>query len=217
MPGLPPAATSVPVRPSSATRMVLHWHCRGHRASVRAIDVQAWYWMRPVSRRTARTRRSQASVLGMLGKTGNCQIGVSVHAVGHNGTVPLGWALYLPEEWCEDSERRLKAKIPDVVVIDTSRSLRSSLWNAPLAGNRQRADPRRLRVWAEHRAAQTPRRAELQYCCRYRRTPACALVPARGPVIAMPGRPACDRAALGPRAREYRRADRATRTDTSRR
>ena len=27
---------------------------------------------------------------GTLGKTGNCQIGVSVHAVGVRGTVPLG-------------------------------------------------------------------------------------------------------------------------------
>src|ERR1039458_4378570 len=41
---------------------------------------------------------------GTLGKIGNCQIGVSVHAVGAKGTVPLGWALYLPEDWCGDSE-----------------------------------------------------------------------------------------------------------------
>src|SRR5450755_971351 len=49
---------------------------------------------------------------GTLGKIGNCQIGVSVHAVGSQGTVPLGWALYLPEDWCDDPERRKKAKIP---------------------------------------------------------------------------------------------------------
>ena len=30
---------------------------------------------------------------GTLGKTANCQIGVSVHALGARGTVPLGWAL----------------------------------------------------------------------------------------------------------------------------
>src|SRR5437762_5033432 len=60
---------------------------------------------------------------GTLGKTGNCQIGVSVHAVGRKGTVPLGWALYLPEEWCEDSERRRKAKIPDEVVFKTKPEL----------------------------------------------------------------------------------------------
>ena len=35
---------------------------------------------------------------GTLGKIGNCQIGVSLHAVGESGTVPLGWALYLPQD-----------------------------------------------------------------------------------------------------------------------
>jgi SRSO17 transposase len=58
---------------------------------------------------------------GTLGKTGNCQIGVSLHAVGGKGTVPLGWALYLPEEWCEDQKRR--AKIPEDVVFRTKPQL----------------------------------------------------------------------------------------------
>jgi SRSO17 transposase len=52
---------------------------------------------------------------GTLGKIGNCQIAVSVHAVGERGTLPLDWALYLPEEWCQDGERRRKAKIPEDV------------------------------------------------------------------------------------------------------
>jgi SRSO17 transposase len=60
---------------------------------------------------------------GTLGKTGNCQIGVSLHAVGGKGTVPLGWALYLPEEWCEDQKRRAKAKIPEDVVFRTKPQL----------------------------------------------------------------------------------------------
>jgi SRSO17 transposase len=74
---------------------------------------------------------------GTLGKTGNCQIGVSVHAVGRRGTVPLGWALFLPEDWCEDSERRRKAKIPAEVVFKTKSELgvelveRASGWDVP--------------------------------------------------------------------------------------
>jgi SRSO17 transposase len=60
---------------------------------------------------------------GTLGKTGNCQIGVSVHAVGRLGTVPLGWALYLPEDWCEDAERRRRTKIPEEVVFKTKSEL----------------------------------------------------------------------------------------------
>ena len=81
---------------------------------------------------------------GTLGKTGNCQIGVSVHAVGAKGTVPLGWALYLPEEWCKDPERRKKAKIPQDVVFKTKPQLaveltvRAAGWkvkHAPVLGD----------------------------------------------------------------------------------
>ena len=35
---------------------------------------------------------------GTLGKTGNCQVTVSLHAVGERGTLPLGFSLYLPQE-----------------------------------------------------------------------------------------------------------------------
>jgi SRSO17 transposase len=81
---------------------------------------------------------------GTLGKTGNCQIGVSLHAVGAKGTVPLGWALYLPEEWCSDQERRRKAKIPEDVAFETKPQLgvdlaiRASGWEvgkAPVLGD----------------------------------------------------------------------------------
>ncbi len=64
---------------------------------------------------------------GTLGKVGNCQIGVSVHAVGKKGTVPLGWALYLPEEWCQDGERRRTAKIPEEVGFKTKPELGAQL------------------------------------------------------------------------------------------
>jgi SRSO17 transposase len=60
---------------------------------------------------------------GSLGKVGNCQIGVSVHAIGERGTVPLGWALYLPEEWCADPERRRRAKIPADIEFKTKPEL----------------------------------------------------------------------------------------------
>jgi len=49
---------------------------------------------------------------GTLGKTGNCQIGVSLHAVGRKGTVPLGWSLYLPEEWCGDTKASREGQDP---------------------------------------------------------------------------------------------------------
>jgi SRSO17 transposase len=76
---------------------------------------------------------------GTLGKIGNCQVGVSVHAVGAKATVPLGWALYLPEEWCEDAERRRKAKVPAEVGFKTKPELGVELvegaaeWEVPAA------------------------------------------------------------------------------------
>jgi SRSO17 transposase len=64
---------------------------------------------------------------GTLGKIGNCQITVSVHAVGERGTLPLGWQLYLPEEWCDDLERRRRAKVPDGVCFRTKPELAAAL------------------------------------------------------------------------------------------
>jgi len=91
---------------------------------------------------------------GTLGKIGNCQLGVSVHAVGARGTVPLGWALYLPEEWCADAERRRKAKIPGGVTFKTKPELgvelieRAAGWEiaaAPVLGDEAYGDNTALR------------------------------------------------------------------------
>jgi SRSO17 transposase len=54
---------------------------------------------------------------GTLGKTGNCQVAVSVHHVGEQGNAPLGWRLYLPESWAKDAERRTEAGIPAELVF----------------------------------------------------------------------------------------------------
>jgi SRSO17 transposase len=76
---------------------------------------------------------------GTLGKVGNCQVAVSVHAVGRRGTLPLGWRLYLPEEWCDDLPRRRAAKIADSVVFETKPALAAGLcrqasgWQIPAA------------------------------------------------------------------------------------
>jgi SRSO17 transposase len=85
-----------------------------------AIDVQAWVLddtgFVKDGKRSPGVKRQYS---GTLGKIGNCQLGVSLHAVGSTGTVPLGWALYLPEDWCEDPERRKRAKIPPEVEFRT--------------------------------------------------------------------------------------------------
>ena len=56
---------------------------------------------------------------GTLGKTGNCQVAVSLHHVGEMGNTVLGWRLYLPESWAKDPHRRVEAGIPDGVVFKT--------------------------------------------------------------------------------------------------
>jgi SRSO17 transposase len=92
---------------------------------------------------------------GTLGKTGNCQVTVSLHAVGQKGTVPLGFRLYLPEEWCSDLERRRKAKIPDSVEFATKPALggelavRAAGWEiarAPVLGDQAYGDDSKLRA-----------------------------------------------------------------------
>ncbi len=110
------------------------------------VDVQAWVIDDtgfPKDGKDSPGVKRQYS--GTLGKTGNCQIGVSVHAVGGQGTVPLGWALYLPEEWCADPERRAKAKIPQDVQFETKPGLavelveQAACWKvkkAPVLGER---------------------------------------------------------------------------------
>jgi SRSO17 transposase len=92
---------------------------------------------------------------GTLGKIGNCQITVSLHAVGQKGTVPLGFRLYLPEEWCEDAERRTRAKVPADVEFQTKPALggelvaRAAGWKirrAPVLGDQAYGNDAKLRT-----------------------------------------------------------------------
>ncbi len=63
---------------------------------------------------------------GTLGKVGNCQIGVSVHAVTDAASAAINWALFLPKSWDDTTaadadtagqiqRRRERCKIPDEV------------------------------------------------------------------------------------------------------
>ncbi|MFJ1625803.1 IS701 family transposase [Streptomyces sp. NPDC088190] len=52
---------------------------------------------------------------GTLGKVGNCQIGVSVHAASDTASCPLSWRLFLPGSWDrpEAADRRARCRIPE--------------------------------------------------------------------------------------------------------
>jgi len=56
---------------------------------------------------------------GMLGKQDNCQAAVSVTLACDQGSLPVAWRLYLPEEWAVDPVRRRKAGVPDEVEFAT--------------------------------------------------------------------------------------------------
>jgi SRSO17 transposase len=52
---------------------------------------------------------------GALGKVGNCQVGVSINAAGGEGSCPVNWRLFLPEQWANDAPRRAAARVPERV------------------------------------------------------------------------------------------------------
>jgi len=56
---------------------------------------------------------------GTAGKIENCQIGTFLSYATTKGHVFLDRRLYLPEEWCNDPERRVQAKVPEDVVLQT--------------------------------------------------------------------------------------------------
>ncbi len=52
---------------------------------------------------------------GTLGKRANCQVAVSLHAAGVQGSSAIAWRLYLPAAWAQDQERRRKVGVPDKI------------------------------------------------------------------------------------------------------
>jgi SRSO17 transposase len=57
----------------------------------------------------------QRQYSGTLGKTANCQLGVSVNAVTEQASCPLDWRLFLPERWDQDADRRAACRLPNSV------------------------------------------------------------------------------------------------------
>ena len=56
---------------------------------------------------------------GVLGKQDNCQVAVSISLASNQGSLPVAWQLYLPEDWAGDPERRTRAGVPDEVRFAT--------------------------------------------------------------------------------------------------
>src|SRR5579871_721446 len=60
---------------------------------------------------------------GRLGKVENCQVGVFLGYIAPAGYAFLDRELYLPQDWCEDAQRRAEAKIPGGVEFATKPQL----------------------------------------------------------------------------------------------
>jgi SRSO17 transposase len=56
---------------------------------------------------------------GMLGKQDNCQVAVSVSLACDQGSIPVAWQLYLPEDWAADPKRRVQAGVPEALRFAT--------------------------------------------------------------------------------------------------
>jgi SRSO17 transposase len=60
---------------------------------------------------------------GRLGKVENCQVGVFLGYVSHQGHALVDFRLYLPEEWAKDKKRRKEAGVPKEIRFATRHEL----------------------------------------------------------------------------------------------
>ena len=91
---------------------------------------------------------------GTAGRIENCQVAVFLGYASCHGRALIDRALYLPEEWAADDERRWRAGVPDDVPFATKPKLgRALLERAVAAGVPCAWGGGRQRVWRGLRAA----------------------------------------------------------------
>ena len=78
---------------------------------------------------------------GTVGGTAMCQVAVTLTCAAPAGHALIGRALYLPEGWAADEERRELAGVPDEVMFET----KPQLAGRPAAARARPGHPRRLR------------------------------------------------------------------------
>jgi len=97
---------------------------------------------------------------GTAGRIENVQIGVFLAYASRKGHALIDRELYLPEEWCEDAERRAETAIPEAVAFATKpalarrmigRALDAGLSCAWVVGDEIYGSDRRLRMDLEQR------------------------------------------------------------------
>ena len=70
---------------------------------------------------------------GMLGKQDNCQVAVSVSLACEQGSLPVAWQMYLPEDWAADPVRRARAGVPQDIQFATKTQIALQQLRALLA------------------------------------------------------------------------------------
>ena len=70
---------------------------------------------------------------GQLGKQENCQVAVSLSIANERASLPIGFRLYLPEEWASDRQRREAAGVPEEIVFRTKPEIALAEIEAALA------------------------------------------------------------------------------------
>lgn len=75
---------------------------------------------------------------GQTGKRDNCRVAVSLSIATPEGSLPVGYQLYLPKEWADDPARCRKAGVPDDVEFQTKPALAMRKIEAALAAGHPR-------------------------------------------------------------------------------
>jgi SRSO17 transposase len=75
----------------------------------------------------------QRQYSGTLGRVDNCQVAVSLHLAGEQGSGMIGFRLFLPESWATDRKRRKRVGVPSEVVAATKGELALAQLDAALA------------------------------------------------------------------------------------
>jgi SRSO17 transposase len=131
----PMAARTAPARTAAQHQSLLHfvgqapWSDEAMLAKVRQMvlpeierhgAIEAW-----IIDDTGFPKKGKHSVgvgrqyCGQLGKQDNCQVAVSLSLANHHGSLPVAYRLYLPQDWCEDGERRAIAGVPKDIAFKT--------------------------------------------------------------------------------------------------
>lgn len=97
---------------------------------------------------------------GHLGKTENCQVAVSFTLATEEGSLPLGYRLYLPQEWTRDPKRCQGAGVPkaigfatkgEIARLQLEQALAVGIPRGPVLMDAAYGDEARMRDWLNAR------------------------------------------------------------------